>query len=86
MHLLGECLLDMNQHNEALSYFKKALRINERATKNAENNTSLVTTLNSLVECLLKMNEHNEVLNYFDIAQQIYERPTTNTETDASST
>ena len=71
----------MNQHTESLKYFQRALQIEERATTNAETDTSLAMTFHELGRCLVDMNQHTEALKYFQRALQIDERATTNAET-----
>ena len=98
MHEIGRCLLDMNEHDKALTYYERALQIKQqikqRATTNAETDQSLAVTLHEIGRCLVDMNEHDEALKYYERALQIKQRTststnvnnehTTNAETDTS--
>ena len=64
LHEIGQCLLDMIQHDETLKYFERALQIKQRAITNAETDSSLATTLHGIGRCLVDMNQHDEALNY----------------------
>ena len=80
----GHFLQNLKCYDDATEYYQKALEIKERATTNADTDTSLVITLHSIGRCCLDMNEHNKALNYFERALEIKERATTNADTDTS--
>ena len=59
-----------SQHDEALKYFERALQIEQRATTNADTDTSLATTLYGIGRCLLGVNQHDKALKYIERALQ----------------
>ena len=56
---------------------ERALQIKQRATTNAETDTSLAATLHGIGRCLQDMNQHDEALKYYERALQIKQRATT---------
>ena len=70
----------MNQYEEALKYFGRALQIKERATNDPETDTGLVLSFHRTGQCLLYKDQYGKALFCFQKNLQIQERFTNNAE------
>ena len=84
LHNIGNCLLDMNKHDEALEYLQRAMKIKEQVSLNLNADKSFAITLLNIGSCLLKMNKHDEALEYLQQAMKIEEQVSLDLNTDKS--
>ena len=60
LHVIGQCLMQMNKLTDAKGYLEKALEIQQRTSNDLATDNNVATTLHEIGICLIQMNESFE--------------------------
>ena len=82
LHTLGECLIKMNDFNEAKTCLEQAMQIKQISSNDTSSERSLAVILYTLGECLMNMNELTEAKKCLQIALDIKQRLSNDIDTD----
>ena len=84
MHLIGTCLLHMNELVEAKEYLENALQIDKQISLDVDKDESVANTMHVIGSCLLRMNRFMEAKEYLEKALQIQKQISLDVDKDES--
>ena len=74
LHVIGQCLIQMNKLTDAKEYLENALEIKQRSSNDLATDNNVATTLHVIGQCLMKMNKLTDAKEYLENALEIKQR------------